>query len=44
VVSYETHKAKKLKPTIVLNRVGVALTLLGLAGTLLYLWLRYWRQ
>jgi hypothetical protein len=44
VVSYETHKAKRHQPTKLLNQAGAGATLLGLALTLLFVSLRYWRQ
>jgi hypothetical protein len=42
VVTYETHKSKRLRATSLLNRGGVALSLGGLAGTLAFVWIRYW--
>jgi branched-chain amino acid transport system substrate-binding protein len=44
VLSYETHKAKRHKPTALLNQAGAGLTVLGLAATLMFVWVRYWRQ
>jgi branched-chain amino acid transport system substrate-binding protein len=44
VVTYETHKAKRLGPTVVLNRGGVGLTMAGLLLTLMFVWIRYWSQ
>lgn len=44
VVTYETHKAKKHRPSTLLNRGGAAFTMLCLAATLLFVWLRYWNQ
>jgi ABC-type branched-subunit amino acid transport system substrate-binding protein len=42
VVTYETHRAKMHKPTKILNHSGTALTLAGLGGTLIFVWVRYW--
>jgi ABC-type branched-subunit amino acid transport system substrate-binding protein len=44
VVSYETHKAKRAKPTRLLNQAGAGMTLAGLGATLLFVSLQYWRQ
>jgi branched-chain amino acid transport system substrate-binding protein len=42
VVTYETHKSKRQRPTVLLNRGGFALTLAVLAFTLTFVWVRYW--
>lgn len=42
VVTYETGKAKMAKPTKLLNQLGAVLTLVGLGGTLLFVWVKYW--
>ena len=42
VVTYDTQKAKRPKLTTILNRSGFILTLVGLAGTLTFVWVRYW--
>jgi hypothetical protein len=42
VVTYETHKAKRHQPSKVLNIGGFAATLVGLAATLTFVWVRYW--
>jgi FtsH-binding integral membrane protein len=42
VVTYETQKDKKQRLTNVLNRAGLGLTLLSLALTLTFVWVRYW--
>jgi carbon starvation protein CstA len=42
VVTYETHKSKRQRLTKVLQRGGFALTLVGLAMTLSFVWVRYW--
>ena len=44
VISYETHKAKKNRPSTLLNQGGAAFTVSGLALTLLFVWVRYWNQ
>jgi ABC-type branched-subunit amino acid transport system substrate-binding protein len=42
VVTYDIHKAKKQRLMGILNRGGFAMTLIGLAGTLVFVWVRYW--
>ena len=42
VTTYETHRAKRARPTTILNRSGFAVTLMGLALTLTFVWMRYW--
>jgi branched-chain amino acid transport system substrate-binding protein len=42
VVTYETHKSKRHFPTKILNRGGFTLTLVALAMTLTFVWVRYW--
>jgi hypothetical protein len=42
VMAYETHRAKKARPTAILNRAGIAFTVVGLALTLTFVWVRYW--
>ncbi len=42
VITYETHKSKKHKPTLVLNRSGAIITLVSLLTTLTIVWVRYW--
>jgi hypothetical protein len=42
VVTYETHKLKRHVSTAILNRGGFVITLLILAGTLAFVWERYW--
>jgi branched-chain amino acid transport system substrate-binding protein len=42
VVTYDTHKLKRLRTTTILNRGGFALTLVTLTGTLTFVWMRYW--
>jgi ABC-type branched-subunit amino acid transport system substrate-binding protein len=44
VVTYETHKNKMNKLTKILNQAGLGVTLAGLAGTLMFVWVRYWGQ
>jgi hypothetical protein len=44
VVTYETNKEKRAKPTRWLNRGGMALTLVGLILTLAFVWVRFWSQ
>jgi ABC-type branched-subunit amino acid transport system substrate-binding protein len=44
VVTYETHREKRVRPTKILNRGGFVLTLLTLALTLTFVWVRYWGQ
>jgi branched-chain amino acid transport system substrate-binding protein len=44
VASYETHKSKKHRPSTLLNQGGAAFTVLGLIGTLWFVWIRYWSQ
>jgi hypothetical protein len=42
VVTYETHKAKNAFSTRVLTWGGFAFTLLAVAATLSFVWVRYW--
>jgi len=42
VMSYETHKAKLVKPTKHLNLGGVLFTTVGLLLTLVFVWVTYW--
>jgi hypothetical protein len=42
VVTYETHKSKQHLSTAILNRGGFVLTLVTLAVTLSFVWIRYW--
>jgi ABC-type branched-subunit amino acid transport system substrate-binding protein len=42
VVTYETHKSKQHLSTAILNRGGFVLTLVTLAVTLSFVWMRYW--
>ena len=44
VVTYETHKSKRLRPTVLLTRGGIGLTLAGLVLVLTFVWMRYWSQ
>jgi branched-chain amino acid transport system substrate-binding protein len=44
VISYETHKSKKHKPSTLLNQGGAVFTVLALALTLMFVWMRYWNQ
>jgi ABC-type branched-subunit amino acid transport system substrate-binding protein len=44
VVTYETQKEKRAKTTVVLNRSGAGLTLIGLLLTLTFVWMHYWSQ
>ena len=42
VVTYETQRSKRITPTKILNAGGTLLTVMGLAGTLFFVWVRYW--
>lgn len=42
VMSYEQHKAKHNRTAKVFNQSGVALTILSLGFTLMFVWNRYW--
>jgi hypothetical protein len=42
VVTYETHRAKRTRSTKALNNSGLVLTVVGLALTLTFVWMRYW--
>lgn len=44
VVTYETHRAKKHLLTKVFDRGGWIFTMVILAGTLMFVWVRYWGQ
>jgi len=44
VISYETHKKKKERPSKLLNQGGAAFTVVGLAMTLFFVWVHYWNQ
>jgi branched-chain amino acid transport system substrate-binding protein len=44
VVTYETHKAKRQRLTSILTRSGFALTIISLAATLTFVWIRYWSR
>lgn len=42
VVIYETHKAKRYELTGLLTRSGIWLTVLGLAASVISVWVKYW--
>jgi branched-chain amino acid transport system substrate-binding protein len=42
VITYETHRHKLNALSTRLNQAGAGLTLIGLAGTLTFVWMRYW--
>jgi ABC-type branched-subunit amino acid transport system substrate-binding protein len=44
VITYETHKSKKHKPSKMLNISGAVLTFVSLMATLTFVWVRFWSQ